>query len=68
MTTWTKVLSTHSIAKASIIKGMLEENQIAVQQLNKQDSSYVIFGEIELYVPDEVKETALLLIADAEKN
>ncbi len=68
MTTWTKVLSTCSIAKASIIKGMLEENNIAVQQLNKQDSSYVIFGEIELYVPDSVKETALLLIADAEKN
>ncbi len=68
MTTWTKVLSTYSIAKASIIKGMLEENNIAVQQLNKQDSSYVIFGEIELYVPDSVKETALLLIADAEKN
>jgi len=68
MTTWTKVLSTHSIAKASIIKGMLEENQIAVQQLNKQDSSYVVFGEIELYVPDEVKEIALLMIADAERN
>ena len=68
MNSWIKVFSTSSLAKSSIIVGMLEENNIAVQQLNKQDSSYVIFGEIELYVPDSVKETALLLIADAEKN
>lgn len=62
MNPWTKVFSTSSLAKASILVGMLEENNIAVQQLNKQDSSYVIFGEIEIYVPDDQKEKALELI------
>ncbi|MDP3394371.1 putative signal transducing protein [Sediminibacterium sp.] len=62
MNQWTKVFATKSIAEASILEGMLLENQIPVQQLNKQDSSYVIFGEVEIYVPFHLKETAIQLI------
>ncbi len=62
MNSWTKIFATRSIAEASIIQGMLEENQVPVQQLNKQDSSYVNFGEIELYVPAHLKETADQLV------
>ena len=32
---------------------MLEENGINVVLLNKQDSSYLMFGPIELYVHEE---------------
>jgi hypothetical protein len=47
---------------------MLEENQIPVQQLNKQDSSYVNFGEIELYVPQQFKLTAAQLVEQSLLN
>ena len=48
-----KILSTDNPNKAEITKQMLEENMIKVVMLNKQDSSYLMFGLIELYVQDE---------------
>ena len=68
MNSWTKIFSTRNTAEASIIQGMLEENQIPVQQLNKQDSSYVNFGEIELYVPQHFKVTAVQLVEQSLLN
>jgi hypothetical protein len=62
MQQWKKIFSTRDYAEASIIQGLLEENEISVQVLNKQDSSYVNFGDIELYVPDLLHETAKQLI------
>jgi hypothetical protein len=62
MQQWKKIFSTRNYAEASIIQGLLEENEIPVQVLNKQDSSYVNFGDIELYVPDLLNETAQQLI------
>jgi hypothetical protein len=41
---------------------MLEENNIKVVLLNKQDSSYLMFGLVELYVQEEqVEKTENLL-------
>ena len=41
---------------------MLEENNIKVVLLNKQDSSYLMFGLVELYVQGEqVEKTENLL-------
>jgi hypothetical protein len=48
-----KLLSTDNPNKAEIIKQMLEENNIKVVLLNKQDSSYLMFGSIDLYVNKE---------------
>ncbi|MEC9209654.1 MAG: DUF2007 domain-containing protein [Bacteroidota bacterium] len=48
-----KLLSTDNPNKAEITKQMLEENNINVVLLNKQDSSYLMFGSIELYVNEE---------------
>lgn len=62
MQQWKKIFSTRNYAVASIIQGLLEENEIPVQVLNKQDSSYVNFGDIELYVPDLLNETAKQII------
>jgi hypothetical protein len=62
MQQWKKIFSTRNYAEASIIQGLLEENEIPVQVLNKQDSSYVNFGDIELYVPDLLNETAKQII------
>jgi len=62
MQSWSKIHATRNPAEASIIQGMLEENNIPVQVMNKQDSSYLNFGDIELYVPDHLAETAKQLV------
>ena len=57
-----KILSTDNPNKAAIIKQMLEENNIKVVLLNKQDSSYLMFGLVELYVQEgQVQKTEDLL-------
>ena len=51
MSQWLKIYSTPNLPRATIVKGMLEENNIPVMMVNKQDSSYLNFGDIEVYVP-----------------
>ena len=65
-----KILSTENPNKAEITKQMLEEHNINVVLLNKQDSSYLMFGLIELYVKKEqLKEaTDLLKYTEGERN
>ena len=65
---WYKLYITRNYAEASIIKGMLEENSIEVVVLNKLDSSYLNFGDIELYVPRHLKEIAQQLLNSALMN
>ena len=64
MQSWQKIFATRNPAEASIIQGMLEENNVPVQIMNKQDSSYLNFGDIELFVPVHLAETAKQLVAD----
>jgi hypothetical protein len=55
--------------EAAILKGRLEENEIPVQVLNKQDSMYTIaIGHYELYVPVHLKDLALSVLNDGLKN
>lgn len=68
MENWEKIFSTRNYAEASIIQGLLAENEIPVQVLNKQDSSYINFGDIELYVPAHLKLTAQQLLEKALLN
>jgi len=65
-----KILSTDNPNKAAIIKQMLEENNIKVVLLNKQDSSYLMFGLVELYVQEEQLEKTenLLKEINNERN
>ena len=51
MNQWLKIYTTPNLPQASIVKGMLEENNVPVMIINMQDSSYVNFGDIEIYVP-----------------
>ena len=48
--------------EVEIIKQMLDENNITAVILNKQDSSYNMFGSINLYVTEENRTIALQLI------
>ena len=65
-----KLLSTDNHNKAEITKQMLEENNINVVMLNKQDSSYLMFGSIELYVDEKQlnQATDLLKYTEDERN
>lgn len=65
-----KILSTNNPNKAEITKQMLEENNINVVLLNKQDSSYNMFGAIELFVTENQEEyaTAILKEIEDERN
>ncbi|SJZ32133.1 putative signal transducing protein [Sediminibacterium ginsengisoli] len=68
MDPWKKVYATGNYAQANILKGMLEENEIPVQVLNKQDSSYPMFGIIEVYVPGHLLATAQQLMNSSLLN
>ena len=65
---WHLLFKTRSYAEATIVQGMLEENQIPVQILNKQDSSYINFGDIEIFVPSNLKDVAKSLLDKALLN
>ena len=61
-----KIFSTNNPNKAEITKQMLAENNINAVLLNKQDSSYNMFGEIELYVSENQQDNAIALLKEIE--
>lgn len=66
---WQKVFSTRYYTEAAIVSGKLEENEIPVQVLNKQDSMYnVALGEIEVYVPGHLADLARGLLSKTIEN
>jgi hypothetical protein len=56
-TKWIKITETANHIQAELMKSLLEDAQIEVVLLNKQDSMYLL-GEVELYVPDSQALTA----------
>ena len=59
---WVKIFSSEKVIEVEIIKQMLFENNITAVIINKQDSSYNMFGSIDLYVKENNKSIALKLI------
>tara|TARA_B110000014_G_C19732155_1_gene382298 strand:+ start:387 stop:596 length:210 start_codon:yes stop_codon:yes gene_type:complete len=59
---WIKIFSSNNPIKIEIIKQMLEENNLSPVILNRQDSSYNMFGTINLYVTEKEQIIALRLI------
>jgi Putative prokaryotic signal transducing protein len=68
MENWYLLLRTDKYVEAEILRGLLEENQIPVVLVNKQDSSYVFLGDIEVYVPMHFKELARDLVSGSITN
>jgi hypothetical protein len=58
------IFSSANPIEVEIIKQMLDENNITAVTLNKQDSSYNMFGSINLYVKEENQTIALQLIKE----
>ena len=59
---WINIFSSANPIEVEITKQMLEENNIVAVILSKQDSSYNMFGTIDLYVTENKQEIALQLI------
>ena len=59
---WINIFSSANPIEVEIVKQMLDENNITAVTLNKQDSSYNLFGTIDLYVKEKNKSIALQLI------
>jgi hypothetical protein len=50
---WIQVFATTQMFQAEIFKRVLGDNGIEAVIINKMDSSYRAFGEIEVYVKDD---------------
>ena len=59
---WTKIFSSTNPIEVEILKQMLDENGVISIDINQQDSSYNMFGNINLYVQEEYIENATKLI------
>ena len=59
---WISVFKTNKAFEAELYKSKLEHSGIPAVIVNKQDSSYLSFGSVELHVPEDQKEEALLII------
>lgn len=59
---WVKVYSTTNSYLAEILKNALLANGIECVLINKKDSSYLLFGEAELYTHVNQAEEALQII------
>ena len=47
---WIKIYSSTDPVKVEILKHVLLENNIHAVNINQQDSSYLMFGTIDLYI------------------
>ena len=65
---WKKIKVYTNAIEAEIVKQMLEESGIPAIVLNKQDSSYLVFGKIELYVNQQYEQQALVLIESTTES
>ena len=59
---WTKIFSSTNPIEVEILKQMLEENGVISVDINQKDSSYNMFGNINLYVQDKHVQNATKLI------
>lgn len=59
---WATVFSSSHLALSSMVMGVLNEHGIPAKILNKQDSAYVMIGEVEVLVPVELLETAKAIV------
>jgi len=53
MSNWQTVFKTTVLHQAEIVKSVLQDLDIHSVIINKKDSSYIIFGQIELKVESE---------------
>lgn len=63
---WIKIYTSESTYKAAIVSSVLKDHSIDVVELNKKDSSYLNFGEVELYIHPKNFDEAIEIIIKNE--
>jgi len=59
---WIKIYSSTDPVEVEILKHVLLENNIHAVNINQQDSSYLMFGTINLYIKSDNQKKALQLM------
>lgn len=59
---WVCIYKTNNRFEAEAVKGNLDSADITCVILNKQDSSYLAFGYVEVHVPKDQEEQAKLIL------
>ena len=67
---WIRIYTSTDPFKIELLKGFLDQNNIVAMSINKKDSSYLAFGEIELLVDakDVMKAKILIKTQEDESN
>ncbi len=65
---WVCIYKSNNKFEAEAVKGHLEAEGISCVMLNKQDSSYLNFGYVELHVQEEMSEQAKQIIDNSESE
>lgn len=66
MQDWKMIFESSQLATASIVTGLLNENGIPAKTLDKQDSSFVFMGKIQVFVPMDMYEKAVEIVKTIE--
>ena len=64
---WINIYSSTDPVEVEILKHVLLENNIHTVNINQQDSSYLMFGTIDVYVKSNNHKKALRLIGKIPK-
>ena len=66
---WTKVFVSTNPNLVDLLVTILKKKEIIAVSINKKDSSYTVFGNIELYVKDtDVEESEKIINLYNERN
>ncbi len=63
---WVKIYTSTDMFKVSLVKSVLADHSIDAIEMNKKDSSYLNFGEIELYIHNNQFDEAIEIIIKNE--
>lgn len=63
---WVKIYTSTNHFYASLVSSVLKDHKIEVVEINKKDSSYLNFGEIELYIHPQHFDEAIEIIIKNE--
>ncbi len=62
MENWKCVYTANQVYKAEAVKDLLAKEDIEAVVVNKKDSAYTVFGDVELYVQPEDENMSIELI------
>lgn len=67
-TKWRILKESNQVFELEMMKGFLHENNIDAVVMNKRDSSYKVFGEVELLVKEEDVQRAEELLNHSDER